>query len=81
MLRLLARDGVEARIPHRNLGRYDSAAGYDPDFFWRHARGETLRRGLPGVPAGFTGKKRREMVDELLKRGIDGNDESIRGSG
>jgi hypothetical protein len=81
MLRLLARDGVEGPIIYENIGPFRSVARYDPNFFWSHAVGEKQRRGLQGVPSGFTGKKRRQMVDELMRIGIDGNDGSILTSG
>jgi hypothetical protein len=80
MLRLLARDGVDGPIISENLGLFKSAR-FDPDFFWSHAVKEKLKRGLQAVPAGFTRKKRKQMVDALMSRGIDGDDGSIRGSG
>jgi hypothetical protein len=79
ILRLLARDGVEGPVIYENFGPFKSEQ-FDPNFFWLHAMGEIRQRGLQGVPAGFTGKKRRHMVEELMRRGIDGNDGSIFGS-
>ena len=79
MLRLLARDGVDGPIIYEKLGP-SKCEKFDPHLFRVHAMGEKRRRGLQGVPAGFTRRKRRQMMDDLKRRGIDGDDGSIFGS-
>jgi hypothetical protein len=80
MLRLLARDGVEARITHQNLGRTSPPCDVILTFL-AACRRRGAEAGLPRVPAGFTRTKRRQMVDGLMRRGIDGNDGSVLGLG
>jgi hypothetical protein len=71
---------VEDPIAHENLGQANCEK-FDRAIFWPHSAREKRKRGLQGVPAGFIGKKRRHMVDELKRRGINGNDGTILRSG